>query len=106
MLQNQRVDTAAAALQAERAERASLADRLGVVVRERDASRHDADALRVELAAHISSHDSEIQVWQIDIVHLPGLVAVASTHRTVTLDCASWTECACDACDVSISGSI
>lgn len=61
--QSQRSEAASAALQAERAERTSLAERLAIVVRERDGIRHDVDALRAELTACNTSHDCEIQVW-------------------------------------------
>lgn len=61
-VQAQKEDAATAALQAERVERASLAERLGVAVRERDAGRRDAEALRAELAAQGSRHESALQV--------------------------------------------
>ena len=85
VVQSQRVDTASAALQAERAERASLADRLAVVVRERDGVRHDLDALRAELAAHVSSHDTEIQVratnaWTAELFLHVCLLGVCGMH--------------------------
>ena len=80
-MQSQKLEAASAALQAERSERACLAERLTVVGRERDAVRHELDALRAELAAHISRHDVELQV-RLFCVSLTLLMPLIIRHLT------------------------
>ena len=60
--QAKRAETASAEMQAERTERAALADRLSMVVRDRDALRHDVEAVRSELSGHAARHDASLQV--------------------------------------------
>ena len=69
VLQKKKSDAASAALQAEKAERASLAERLTAVIHERDAIRQDTEQLRVELASYESQHNAELQSIAADHAH-------------------------------------